>query len=116
MTSAPAPIASFPIELGGKTRHLKMGMRALYHYERITGRNLFQEDPEARISLADTIALLTAALRYDEPTLTPEQVADWLDGADMDAILAAIREAKAAAAVERAEGKPAQNSGEPAPA
>ena len=75
----PSAAPTVPIELGGKTRHLKYDFRAF----KALNVNPFNADAMrnymAGMTIDGVVEFAIAGLRHEEPGLEPEKVIDWFD-------------------------------------
>lgn len=74
-----------PIEIGGKTRHLRYDMNALAAIEETLNISLDQLEAVAN-RITTLRALLWAGLLHEEPTLTLRDVGAWVDMEDIQAV------------------------------
>ena len=75
------PKQSIPIELGGKTRHLRLDFNALCELEGALGMSMFKiaHLMESSVSISQLRAMLWAGLLHETPDLTLTQVGVWID-------------------------------------
>lgn len=88
---------TFEVTLGGRVRHLRLGMNAICAAEQLTGMKLlFGLGVEPWASAQVLRALVWAGLQWSEEQLPPErrstleQVGDWIDEAGAGDVVAAI--------------------------
>jgi hypothetical protein len=95
-----------PIELGGKTRHLKFDFNAMVAYEEATGKN-FLEMSKITVSAKNLRAWLYACLVQEDRSLTIDEVGGWIDLENMAGIADKLTEALQAAMPEKGDKKEA---------
>lgn len=93
------PKQSIPIELGGKTRHLRFTFNSLVAIEEALGRPISEigNIMSGSVSVKDIRALIWAGLIHEDKELTQEQVGEWLDMSAMVTISGKLAEAFEAA-------------------
>jgi len=85
-----------PVTLGGQAYELRLTRRALYRLETETDRTIVEVlDRVQRGSFAAMVDLVWAGIVWSNAKLTPEDVADLLDGADMAEVAKAVVDAMA---------------------
>lgn len=74
------PKVKVPITLGGEIRNVVMTYNAWCDVEKVTGKNPFAEDDSFDLKSPNNIrVMLWAGLRHEAPSLTLEQVGQWLE-------------------------------------
>jgi hypothetical protein len=87
------------VDLGdGQTRKLSFDMAAAWEFEEQTGRSTSELGDAESLSAKDTVWLVTAMLREDDPEVTPEHVARHLHMANMGEVTTKLNEVMAASA------------------
>lgn len=80
------PDGSFTMQLGGTERRFRFDFYALMRLEELTGENMLTASAEYLdprfMSISRFCQLLWAMAVYDDPTLTPHEVARWITFAD----------------------------------
>lgn len=93
------PKQSVPIELGGKTRHLRYDFNALVALEDVLGIPISDigNIMAGSVKLSDLRAIVWAGLLHEDKSLTPEAVGDKLELSQIVYIGDKVREAFEAA-------------------
>lgn len=89
-----APHQTVEIELGGKTRALRLTLHSLVVLKKDLGIDLMK-NPQAAlegIAIEQIEGFLWAFLRHEDPDLTPEQVGEMVDITDIPRIVDKIGE------------------------
>jgi len=103
------PIVS--IEIGGKQRHLKYDFKAMVAFTKQTGKNLLDPKIVKQIiydtTPEDLLMMLWAELLHEEPRLTVDEVAGWINMDNQPEVARKAIEAWAAAMPKGGEKKKA---------
>ena len=101
------PKQSIPIELGGKTKHLRYTFNALVALEEKLGCSLSDIGTllTGSVSVTKLRTLIWAGLIHDDKELTEEQVGEWLDLTSISEIAEKFAEALEAAFPDSGEEK-----------
>lgn len=75
-----------------KERHLRLTLKGMLEFERITGRNLLKGFKIGDLTLNDTAALLWASLIHEDKELTLDDVLDMVDFSMFMPVMAALKE------------------------
>ncbi len=94
-TKLPTPALGVPIELGGKTYHLRYSLKTRRKFREEVGQDILSADV-----MGDSLAkLLLFGLRDDAPDMTEEQVEELVDLEHISDVVDALSEATGASAL-----------------
>jgi hypothetical protein len=101
------PKQSTPIELGGKTKHLRYDFNALVAMEDELGIPISEigDMMAGSVKLKDLRSLIWAGLIHEDKSLTPSDVGEWLEFEELDYIAEKVRVAFESAFPEEADVK-----------
>ena len=90
---------SVPVELGGKTRHLRFSFNALVALEDELGIPISEigDVLSGSVKLRDLRSLIWAGLLHEDKTLSTEDVGEWLDFSILEVVAGKLRDAFEAA-------------------
>lgn len=93
--SMPSLVEDVEIEIGGKTRRLRMDFRAIASAERVTGRNLLRPGSVAAAGASEVTAILWGCLLHEEPDLKLDDVRSWITYGNASEVFSAVMQAVA---------------------
>lgn len=73
-----------------KDRHMKLGMRGLLEFEKVTGKNLLRGFSLDELTLHDTAVLMWASLIHEDKELKLDTVIDMVDITNIQMIADAL--------------------------
>ena len=75
-----------------KERHLRLGLRGMIAFQKVTGKNLLKGFKLNDLTLEDTAAMLWAALIHEDADLTYDNVLDMVDLSKLAEVMTALAE------------------------